>query len=74
MIGSLIFSCETLSIRIAFRNNRFGAAASTRGTRFPATVGKSCEDEGGREGEARAGKLISLYRRCSQHEPYTQTG
>lgn len=59
---------RTLSIRIAFRNNRFGAAATMRDI-FSGNEQEGEGTEGGRRA-ARAGKLISLYRECSQHEPY----
>lgn len=63
----LIFSRKH-SIRIAFRNNRFGVAVTMR------DILSGNEQEGeapkGVGRRARAGKLISLYRECSQHEPY----
>lgn len=61
---------QTPSTRIAFRNNRFGAAASTHGILSGNEQGLRVKEVQKGAGAARAGKLISLYRECSQHEPY----
>jgi hypothetical protein len=61
---------QTPSTRIAFRSNRFGAAASTHGILSGNEQGLRVEEAQKGAGAARAGKLISLYRECSQHEPY----